>query len=146
MIAAGRKIHKKTSFVLITSKYVCAWLKTQNLLKFFFSSSKSRSMKKFHWFTAPQIMMMIILHLWCQAQPAGETVSGRHYWQTAMPCALMILVMMMIILLLLRMMIMTMITLVVILLMIGVEQIPKPKLRAKTKIGSCSIVVQEIPA
>ena len=54
-------------------------------------------MKKFNWFTAPQMMMMIILHLWCQAQPAGETVSGRHYWQTAMPCALMILLRMMMI-------------------------------------------------
>ena len=54
------------------------------------------------------MMMMIILHLWCQAQPAGETVSGRHYWQTAMPCALMILLRMM--------MIMTTITVVVILL------------------------------
>ena len=29
---------------------------------------------------------------------------------------------------------------------VGVEQKPKPKLRAKTKIGSCSIVVQEMPA
>ena len=101
MIAAGRKIHKKTSFVLITSKYVSAWLKTQNLLK--------------------KLMMMIILHLWRQAQPAGETVSGRHYWQTAMPCALMILLRMMIIILLmvillLMMMIMTTITVVVILL------------------------------
>ena len=83
-------------------------------------------MKKFNWFTAPQMMMMIILHLWCQAQPAGETVSGRHYWQTAMPCALMILLRMMMIILLIMvillrmMMIMTTITLVVILLrMIG---------------------------
>ena len=92
--------------------------KHKTCLKNFFLKVKIN--EKGYWFTAPQIMMMIILHLWCQAQPAGETVSGRHYWQTAMPCALMILVMMMIILLMVillsMMMIRTMITLVVILL------------------------------
>ena len=31
-------------------------------------------------------------------------------------------------------------------LIVGVEQKPKPKLRANTKIGSCSIWIQEIPA